>query len=174
MYHPIGRFSETAIGKWVIRTALLAGFSGLVLVACETISTTTPPPEAPLGTPKKTFSEVTGVISTADPMVYEDTQVSTGTTNPSIAATETPNTAPSGTEVTGQLTTLAELEKQGIKIDSIESMDGGAQAEIRDGEIVVRVINPADIQIDQPPSTSGTGWYIRSSVKKTGGGGPLQ
>ncbi len=173
MYHPIGRFSETAIGKWVIRTALLAGFSGLVLVACETISTTTPPPEAPLGTPKKTFSEVTGVISTADPMVYEDTQASTPASNPSIAATETPNTAPNGTEVTGQLTTLAELEKQGIKIDSIESMDGGAQAEIRDGEIVVRVINPADVEKVAAPS-SGTGWYIRSSVKKTGGGGPLQ
>ena len=71
------------------------------------------------------------------------------------------------------VTTLAELEKQGIKIDSIESMDGGAQAEIRDGEIVVRVINPADVEKVAAPS-SGTGWYIRSSVKKTGGGGPLQ
>ena len=118
MYHPLGKFSETEIGKWTIRTALLAGFSGLLLVACETISTTTPPPEAPLGTPKKTFSEVTDVISTADPS-YED---SADMPTPANRATSE-NIPKNGREVTGQLTTLAELEKQGIKIDSIESMN---------------------------------------------------
>ena len=75
--------------------------------------------------------------------------------------------------MTGQLTPLAELEAQGIHIDSIESVDGRANAQLKDGEIVVQVVNPADIEPVSVPS-SGTGWYIRSSIKKTGGGGPLQ
>lgn len=70
------------------------------------MQTTAPASVATDGTPKKTQSEVTGVISTVDPAIAAQIAAQTGSSDTVSTASTTSTTPPtSENEVTGTLTT---------------------------------------------------------------------
>lgn len=182
-YHFISHFMNTRSGAWVGRTLLLLVWVGIWIFGMNMMRSS-PPPTVP-STPKKTFSEVTGIISTIDTSVDEESDNATPLSGSQVANISEPitvvanttsekpkkNTSPEANEVSGTLNTLSDLQANWIRIDSIESVDGRATATLKDGKITVQVVKPE-------ATTTGAlvtdGWKVRSSIQRKKGAGWLQ